>query len=185
MSRCEEVAMPFNLSHDVDSDIRLGATLRKVREYRHLSACEVARRLGMARSSYGEWERGATRLTFRRIRRFADVTDSDPMAITVSLPFNNPDFAVACADNKLVSIVVTALFNMHEQIGDDLARLRPETILAAVQKICDDVSQRLRHEERFETQWLARDFQERFGGIESKKKFSSGDEYPKYARKLS
>jgi transcriptional regulator with XRE-family HTH domain len=150
--------MPFHLPHYKAHQAHLGTTLKQVREYRHLSASEVARRLGLANSSYEDWEHGRTRLTFDHIIQFARVTDTDALAIAAALPFNDNTLAVHCADNKLMTIVATAVHNMHQHMGDDLARLPKEVVIASVEKICGDLIKHMDAQDRFGDAWLARNF---------------------------
>jgi transcriptional regulator with XRE-family HTH domain len=82
--------MPFNSPLHIANQKRLGAILKRIREHRHLTASEVARRLGISPSSYEDWERGDSRLTFDRIMLFAQVTESDGMAIAAAVPLDSP-----------------------------------------------------------------------------------------------
>jgi Helix-turn-helix len=154
-SCCEEVAIPFTLPTDHTSHLQLGLVLKLVRQHRHLTGIEVARRLRISHSSYNDWEHGHTRLTIHHLLEFARVTDSDAMAIAISVPFNDPAFAVNCADNKLVTIVVTALHNMSVERGDDMALLSMECVIASIQKICAEFVDHLDRQERFGAAWLA------------------------------
>jgi transcriptional regulator with XRE-family HTH domain len=147
--------MVFNSPLHIANLQRLGAILKCIRLYRHLSASEVARRLGISPSSYEDWERGDARLTFDRIMQFAKITDSDGMAIAAAVPLASPQLALHCADNKLMSIVAAALCKLDQQMGNQLARVPRERVIQSVEKICAELLASMRAQDNFADDWLA------------------------------
>lgn len=107
----------------------LSAALRLIRTHRRMRTVDIAQSMGMALRSYEHFEAGGGRVNLERIHRFAEVTDSDPYAILAALALGSPKFALRTADNKLMTILMVALQEFDEEVGDVLAELDARTII--------------------------------------------------------
>ena len=87
--------------------------------------------MGMAPRSYEHFEAGGGKVNLERIHRFAAATRSDPYAILAALAFGSPEFALRCADNKLMSILMVSLKELDEDVGDAIADLEALPIINA------------------------------------------------------
>lgn len=125
----------------------LAAAFRKIRRERGLRTAEVAQRMGMALRSYENFEAGRSRLDIARICEFAEATDSDPFAILFSVPFRSSEFAVACADTKLVYIMMMLLETFFEEHGRDIALLEPPNLIGGFERLFKDLGAKLRENE--------------------------------------
>ena len=83
----------------------LTRALRAIRRLRGRRPADVAAAMGLPLRSYAHFEAGGGRLNPGRVHRCAEATESDAFAILVGLWIGSPDFAVHCADNKLVTIL--------------------------------------------------------------------------------
>lgn len=132
----------------------LGATLRAVRKKRGLRAVDVAASLGMPLRSYEHFEAGRGRITYERIERFAEATDSDAAAIVMAAALASPEFALRCADNKLMLILMLALRDFNDELGDDIAYLEPGTLIGGFTRLFGDLSAHARKRDVLAEAWL-------------------------------
>lgn len=79
--------------------------------------------------TYQLFEAGGGKLNLTRIQQFADATDTDAWAILVSLAFGGPEFALLCADNKLMTAAVESTRDFHRNWGVDMAKLDPRLVM--------------------------------------------------------
>lgn len=133
----------------------LSAGLRLIRSHRRLKAADVAERMNMAQRSYEHFEAGAGRVNLERIHRFAEATDSDPYAIVASLSLGSPEFALRCADNKLMTIVMVALQDFDRDHGALAAALDARTLINAFNRIFKDLGELAVQRDRDARAWLA------------------------------
>lgn len=110
--------------------------------------------MGMPSRTYEHMEAGTGRITYDRIVDFAEVTDSDPIAILASLTFGTPDFAIRCIDNKLMTIMMIALRELDDDLGDDIRYLEAQTLVGGFTRLTRDLAQHVRKRETFAEQWL-------------------------------
>lgn len=132
----------------------ISAALKAIRKDRRMRPSEVARALGMPLRSYEHFEAGRGRLTYERIARFAEVTNSDPLAIIASVPLQSPQFALNCADNKLMTILMIAMAELNEELGEDIVYLEPRTLIGAFTKVRNDLVEHVRKRDLFAETWL-------------------------------
>lgn len=149
-----EVPLPFSSLDLSDQNPCLSRALRAIRRHRGLKTSEVARRMNMPQRSYEMFEAGGGRITFTRLISFAEATDCDPFALALSGPFNSAEFAVHCADTKLVMIMVMSLQEFAEDRGADISFLEPPNVIAALQRLFKDLGVRLDDNEAFLAKWL-------------------------------
>lgn len=132
----------------------LSAALRLIRAHRRLRASEVARDMNMALRSYEHFEAGGGRINVERIHRFAAATDSDPYAIFASLALGSPEFAVRCADNKLMTIFAVAVQEFDEAIGASISDLDARTIINTFTKALGELGQQAVRKDSEAEAWL-------------------------------
>lgn len=132
----------------------LSATLKAIRKDRRMRSSEVARALGMPLRSYEHLESGRGRFTFDRLVRFADVTNSDPFAIIAVLALKSPEFALRCADNKLMTILMIAMSELNDQLGEDIVFLEPGILIGAFTRVVKDLNDHIAKRDLFAETWL-------------------------------
>lgn len=132
----------------------LSTALRLIRAHRRLRASEVARDMNMALRSYEHFEAGGGRINVERIHRFAAATDSDPYAIMASLALGSPEFAVRCADNKLMTIFAVAVQEFDEAVGGAVADLDGRTIINTFTKALAELGQHAVRKDSEAEAWL-------------------------------
>lgn len=115
---------------------------------------EVARALGMPLRSYEHFESGRGKITYDRIVKFAEATNSDPVAIIAAIPLQSPDFALNCANNKMMTIVMIAMCELHEELGEDLTYLEPRTLIGALTRVTKELVEHVRKRDVFAETWL-------------------------------
>lgn len=118
----------------------LSAALRLIRSHRRLKTADVAQAMGMALRSYEHFEAGGGRVNLERIHRFAEATDSDPHAIVAALSLGSPQFALRAADNKLMTILMVALQEFDDEVGDVLVELDARTIINVFTRALRDLA---------------------------------------------
>jgi transcriptional regulator with XRE-family HTH domain len=139
----------------------LSASLRLIRTQRRLKSIDVARRMGMALRSYEHFEAGGGKVNLERIHRFAEVTNADAYAIIAALALGSPAFALRCADNKLMTILMVALQELDEEAGDAIAELDALPIINAFTKTMKDLAAQSVRRDGAANAWL----QDRIGRL--------------------
>ncbi len=119
-----------------------------------MRAAEVARAMGMVPRTYENLESGTGRITFERIVDFAEATNSDPIAILSCVSFGSPEFAVRCADNKLMTIMLIAMKELDTDLGDDITLLSPQSLVGGFTRLTRDLAQHVRARDTFAEEWL-------------------------------
>jgi transcriptional regulator with XRE-family HTH domain len=147
----------------------LSAAMRAIRKERRLRPSEMARLMEMPIRSYEHFEAGRGKLSFERIVKFAEVTNSDAIALLAVLPLGKPEFALHCADNKLMTIMMHAMGELEEQLGPDIAYLNSATMIGASSRIVKELIEHVRSRDTFADHWLEergvrRDGGKKFGG---------------------
>jgi transcriptional regulator with XRE-family HTH domain len=132
----------------------LGAAMRLVRKHRRMRASEVARLMNMPPRSYEHLENGDGRISYARLAAFAEATESDPHALLAVIPLASPEFAVRCADNKLMTIILIAMLELDEELSDDIAYLEAGTLVGAMTRLRQDLVRHVRQRETFSEVWL-------------------------------
>lgn len=119
-----------------------------------MPASEVARAMGMPTRSYEHLEEGTGRITYERVVAFAEATNSDAIAILLSEAVGDARFALRCADNKLMTIMMIAMLELHEDLGSDLTYLTAQTLVGGFTRLTRDLAKHVRDRETFAEQWL-------------------------------
>ncbi len=133
----------------------LGAAMRAVRKHRRLRASEVARTMGMPTRSYEHLENGEGRISYARLTAFAQATNSDPHALLAAIPFGSADFALRCADNKLMTIILIAMLELNEELADDIVYLEAGTLVGALTRLRQDLVEHVRRRDTYSETWLS------------------------------
>lgn len=118
----------------------LSAALRLIRARRRIKTADLARSMNMALRSYEHFEAGGGRVNLERIHAFAEATESDPHGILAALALGSPEFALRTADNKLMTILMVALQEFDEEIGDAVAELDARDIINVFTKAFRDLA---------------------------------------------
>jgi len=132
----------------------LATAMRNIRLARRMRTSEIARELGMPLRTYEHLEAGRGRITYDRIVRFAEVTNSDPVAILLAVPLRSAEFAVRCADNKLATILTIALRELNEELGDDIEFLEAGTLIGGFTRVTKDLREHVANRDLFAENWL-------------------------------
>jgi transcriptional regulator with XRE-family HTH domain len=144
-----------SLDGRVDRGRILPQVLKALRRRRGLSAVEVAAALCMPLRSYEHFESGRGRLNVGRVHRVAKVLGADAYAILLAIEMGSPEFALRCADNKLVAILVMALQDFDVAAGDDMAALDPRTLIESFTRMFDELAATARDRVRALDIWRA------------------------------
>lgn len=128
--------------------------LQSIRKSRRMKCSEVAAAMGLPVRTYEHFERGTGRISYSRIISFARATDSDPIAILSVIPMLSADFALNCADNKLMSIFMASLRRLDEELGADVGYLNSSILISAINKLVTDLIDQVRGRDQFAERWL-------------------------------
>lgn len=132
----------------------LSAALRMIRRRRGLRAADVARAMNMPLRTYQHFEAGQSPFDLGRIRKFAEVTDSDPHGIVAAVMLRIPDLAVRTMDNKLVSVVMTSTRRFDERVGDGISKLEVGRLIATFRRAFGDLETELSDREAQVRDWF-------------------------------
>ena len=119
----------------------LARTLKALRRRRGATAQQTAQAMGMALRSFEHFEAGRARINVDRVHKLADALRADPYAIFAAAELDAPDFAVHCADNKLMMILLIALGDFERTCGSAIVHLDPATLLAAFSRTFQDLAE--------------------------------------------
>jgi transcriptional regulator with XRE-family HTH domain len=134
----------------------LARTLREVRRFRGMSAAQVAKAMSMPLRSYQHFEAGKGRLNLDSIFRFAAATNSDGRAILAAMYMGEPEFAIYCAENKLMLVLKFALQDFQARAGKRIAAMRTATLITAFSTAFERLASEAEAEGRELDEWLAR-----------------------------
>jgi transcriptional regulator with XRE-family HTH domain len=140
---------------EIGGQASLSDVLKALRHHRRLRSATVAEAMGMPLRSYEHFESGAGRMNRDRIHRFADAIDVDPYAIFVALDIGSPEFAIRCADNKLMMILTMALLEFDLTVGDGIQRLETTQVIEAFTSCFDGLHEKAKASEAFVETWMA------------------------------
>ena len=133
----------------------IGATMRLVRKARKLRSVDIAQAMNMPLRSYEYLESGKGRISFERVMAFSKAADVDGWALLASVPLGSPDFALRCADNKLMTILLVSMMELEEDLGDDMIYLQPGTLIGAFTRLRNDLAQHVRKRDQYAETWLS------------------------------
>lgn len=104
--------------------------------------------------TYQHFEGGDGPFDLDRIRLFADATDSDPFAIVVSIWLRSPQFAVRSIDNKPMVVMMLALRDFEDRMGDDLGLIEPRVWWGGFRRLFQDFDEHVRKRDLSAQTWL-------------------------------
>jgi transcriptional regulator with XRE-family HTH domain len=119
-----------------DRDAVLSSVLKALRRHRRLTVQQVAERMRLEKRTYERFEAGEGELKVDRIFNFAQVINADPYALLASVKLGSPDFAVACADNKLALLFVAHARELFVREGEDVRLLQAQPIVEVLAAAC-------------------------------------------------
>jgi transcriptional regulator with XRE-family HTH domain len=134
----------------------LSAALREIRRRRGMRVADVAAAMNLSQRAYEQFEAGRGRLNIDYVRRFARVTDSDPLAILAAVHIGSPAFAVRCADNKLTTILFMALEEFDGSMGDRIAQEDARTLVEAFTRMFRSLDEENARRAAEVRDWLSR-----------------------------
>jgi len=120
----------------------LSQAMRTIRRQRGMRSSDIAARMGMPLRSYEHFES-------------ADATDSDPFALIAALALDSPEFPVRTADNKLMLILMLALRDLNEELGEDIVYLEAKTLIGAFTRVSRELVEHVRKRDTFAETWLS------------------------------
>ena len=132
----------------------LSETLRLIRKRRGLRQIDVAETMGLPIRTYQNFEAGRIHLDFEKIKGFAAATESDPHAILAAVMIGSPAYALRSMENKLTSVLMTALKRFDERLGDDIARIEVGRLIKAFRRTFDDLETELAERDAQARDWL-------------------------------
>ena len=100
-------------------------TLKALRRLRGARPPQMAADLQMSLRAYEHFENGKGRLNVDRIHAFAGLLNADPFAILAAFEIGSPEFALRCANNKLMMIFMSALQEFDAEARDAIVGLDP------------------------------------------------------------
>lgn len=133
----------------------LAQALKALRRLRGLRRVDVAQAMGMPLRSYEHFESGAGRLNVERIHQFAHILNVDGYAILTAIDIGSPAFAVRSAENKLGTITVMALQKFDAAAGEQIARLTPGELIAALRQAFETLASQAQERDAFAKRWMA------------------------------
>lgn len=134
--------------------ILIANALRAIRKARRMKPSEVAAAMGIPVRTYEHFEAGTGRISYARLARFAQATDSDPVAILAVVPLRSAEFALRCADNKLMTIVMATLRELNEELGPDIEYLNVRTLIGAMDKLGKELVEYVQRRDLFAERWM-------------------------------
>ena len=83
--------------------------------------------------------------------RLFDILDSARPAASAT---GAPEFAVRCADNKLMTVMMIAMNELDTELGADIGFLEARTLVGAFTRLTKDLIRHVRERETFAEEWL-------------------------------
>ncbi|MES3026287.1 MAG: LuxR C-terminal-related transcriptional regulator [Pseudomonadota bacterium] len=120
------------------SDDKVAATkeranpFREIRRLRGMRASEVAEAMGVDLRSYQNLEVKLGPVSLAYVDRFARVTDSDAVALKLTIALELPWLAARCADNKLATWILTGLEDLERGLGDAVSKLESAVVISVI-----------------------------------------------------
>lgn len=132
----------------------LSRALRLIRLHRGMRTVDVADAMNMKLRTYENFEAARGTLNIERIHEFAKVTDSDPYAIFAAMDIGSPAFALRCADNKLMTIMMVEVQEFDLELGDTIAEIDARPLINAFTRTFRDLALQAVKHDRAAAEWL-------------------------------
>lgn len=141
--------------NEKDERAILASAIRSIRKMRRMSSIEVAREMGIAPRTYEHMETGQGRYSYNRLLRFSRATNCDVVALMACVHLGDPDFAIHCANNRGMSIILLAIDDLHKKLGPDFDLIDQRTLVGAAVRTSNDLEDHLAKRDVFAEHWLA------------------------------
>jgi transcriptional regulator with XRE-family HTH domain len=135
----------------------LARALKALRRRSGLRAADVAAALGIQLRSYENFEAGRGRLNVDRVHQVARILGADPFAILTAVDIRSPDFAVRCAENKLMAIFLRKLRDFDAATEDQIAQLDPAILMESFTQMFASLTQEASEREAMSKIWPPED----------------------------
>lgn len=132
----------------------LSQALRRLRRLRRRGPGDMAQAMGLQRRTYEYFEAGRGKINVDRIHQFAKILDVDPYAILAAVEIRSPDFAVACAEHKLMTVLMVTLQEFDANAGVNIARLNAATIVTGFTHMLDALAREANDGTDFLASWM-------------------------------
>jgi hypothetical protein len=113
----------------------------------------MADAMGMQRRTYEYFEAGRGKINVDRIHQFAKILDVDPYAILAAVEIRSPGFAVACAEHKLMTVLMVNLQEFDANASAAVANLNTATIVTGFTHMFDALAREARGGEDYLDPW--------------------------------
>ncbi|PZR34097.1 helix-turn-helix transcriptional regulator [Caulobacter segnis] len=144
----------------------LSTILKTIRGERRLTQLELANAMGIAEKTYENFEAGRGRLNFDRIKRFAEATRSDALAIVHGVMFEDPEIAYRAMDNKSSTILWLAHREFSEDVGDAVSLLPGTAVFEAFRQAFAALKELLARRRNGAEHWLEQEISRLYRGGE-------------------
>ena len=134
------IVMPVPRFFDVAHRRGFSQVLKGIRRARGLTVADAAAAMGMPTRSYQYFESARSRFDFAVIARFGAAMNADPFAIVAAVQFASPAFAVRTADNRLMTLLMSAI----AAFDDEAASLDALYLRSRFLALADEMAQEAR-----------------------------------------
>lgn len=114
--------------------------VKKVREARRMTPAQVAAGMGLSLRAYQDFEAGKWGFEFDKVRRFSKATGVDYIALVDAIALGRPELATLCMDNKMLTVQVMGVSDLHEMFGDRLATVPPQLVLGMARLFSEEIA---------------------------------------------
>ena len=120
------------ITADVTPSKHIANPFREIRHLRGMRATEVAEAMGVELRTYQNLETKVGPASLGYVDRFARVTDSDAIALALTITLQFPRLATLSADNKLATWIFSGLEDLERNLGDRLAQIESAVVISVV-----------------------------------------------------
>lgn len=128
-------------------------TLKGLRRLRGVRPPTMAAKMDMSLRAFENFENGKGRLNTERIHQFATLLGADPHAVLAAFEIRSPEFALRCANNKLMSILMLALEDFDAKAQDLIVGLDPLALMKAFRAFFDQLIELAKEEDGVVAEW--------------------------------
>ena len=125
----------------IERGAHLSQALKALRRRRGLTIPQMAKAMGMAVRSYEHFESGRPQLNIDRVHKAAEVLEADPYALLAAVDMGCPAFAVRCAGNQMMALIMFAAQDFNLAVGDDILLLDPATLMQHFERVFDALAE--------------------------------------------
>lgn len=122
---------------------------------RGVSVPDMAKAMSISRRTYENFENGKGRLNVARVHQFAALLNADPYAILDALEIRSPEFALRCANNKMMMIHIMALEAFDAKAQDLIVGLDALDLMKRYTDFYDSLVELGREQDEVVSSWRA------------------------------